>query len=53
MVSWGYFNAFHAGMGQENCENIAHESIGNKTVENHEIKPWKSTGSMEFTKMKA
>ena len=26
--SWGYFHAFHAGMGQENCKNIPHESMG-------------------------
>ena len=34
----GYFHAFHASMGQENCKNIPHESIGSigyKTMENH------------------
>ena len=35
--SGGYFHAFHASMGQENCKNIPHESMGSiryKTMEN-------------------
>ena len=26
--SWGYFHAFHASMGQENCKNIPNMSMG-------------------------
>ena len=31
----GNFHAFHAGMEQENCKNILHESMESKTMENH------------------
>ena len=35
MVSWGNCYAFHAGMEQENCKNIPHESMESKTMGKH------------------
>ena len=32
--SWGKFHAFHASMGQENCNSILHKSMEYKTMEN-------------------
>ena len=57
--SWGDFHAFHASMGQENCKNIPHESMGSmgyKTMGKHgkpmgiyRNESMESIGSMVFS----
>ena len=45
--SWGKLHAFHASMGQENCN-----SIPMKAWKAWNIKPWKTMESMETIKYK-